>query len=414
LRFSKISLAIFILIFSIILSVNTFNVWAVEPEPSVSSSAEFAIIIDIDKGQVLFEKQADKQFSALLLSKLMTALISIEKLPPNSNVTVSANAAAAQHHEVTLESGNIYKLDELLAANLLAMSDNSATALFEAVESNPEEFVKLMNSKVTSLSMNSTKFDTPLGRDEDSYTTVRDMSNLMINALNTQPFRDIFCSTIRFINTLSMNPRGYVRNTNEVLFNYEWAKGGCLLSTDEGLISSIIYANRNDMNLLQITINSSVESYIEESISMFDYCFFGFEKTLLVAKGEVLDATVISNESLPLIAANDVFYISPKGKNIIKSNELLLIENVSTPIEEGSYMGSIKYTLTDGTTISVSVQAGSNIYSSSAALNDILEALNSNKDIVTLIMIISSFIAIIIISNSWHFFSKKISRKQIK
>lgn len=378
----------------------------------VEIQAEAAMVLDLDHGQILYDQYADKQFSARVLSKLMTALIAVETLPAGSSVTASINAAAASDPQITITAGSIYKLEDLLSASILTLSDNACIALYEAIEQDADKFTALMNAKAASLSLSNTLFTTPLGKEDTvSYTTVRDLALFMQYAFNIQAYKDIFCSPVRWSSDLTDN--GIIRNSNDMFWDYyytNYTKGGILLDLGDQRVSAITYATRRNMNLLTITISTPSSSYIKDISKLFDHCFMGFEKRTLVQKDQNLKTITVAGESLSLLATNEVSYIAPIGSSYIQSEQALLLEEIKAPIETGAYMGTIKYTLEDGTIITVPVQAGNTIYSNSATLNDIIITLTSNKDILTLILALCGFEVLLGI----FYITKVISRKRAK
>ncbi len=406
-----------IIFFQIILCFNPLEVYG--DTPTLEISSESALAIDLDSGQILYEKYSDLQLDSKLLSELMTVLLAIEKNPSGSFITASTNAAELSSSSVTLNSGVIYKSDDLISAAILTLSDAACTALYESVSADKTAFVELMNDKASSLGMSNTLFSDPCGKGSDiSYTTARDIASFMVHAFNVEAFNENFRSNIRFIDT-SINSKGFIKNTNDILWRYEYADGGVLKIPESGKISSITYSSNEGMNLLVISLNSSPESdvYIGDITKIFEYCFSTYEKQTLVYKGQNMHSITVSDENLSLIAANDVTYIAPKGSDNIANAEMQLIKNLSAPIEQGSYMGIIKYTLLDGTVINVTLLAKNSIYSSNSTLNDAISVLLANKDIVNLIIIllfIELLLIIFHIKNKTNIYIKKKKYKDSK
>ena len=365
----------------------------------VEISAESAIVIDLDRGQVLYERYVDRQFPARMLSRLMTTLIATEKYPDvSTQITVSTNAAEAGGYEdIVLKAGSMYQVDDIISASMMTMTNNTCTALFESVDTNSENFVGIMNARAQSMSLKNTLFTTPTGEFDDiCYTTAKDISLFMQYTFGVQVYKDIFLSKIRFVDK-SVKESGYLQNKNEVLWRYNYSSGGVFIDMGDNKVSTITFASRNDMNLLTIMINASSEKYVDDVSSLFEHCFFSYERNVLAKKGQKLSEIEVGNETLELIASSDVYYLARKGKSFISNAELVLTEEIETPVVEGRHIGSIRYTLEDGTRILVPLQAANSIYSDNALLNDILKKLTSNSDVVLLILALVGLEVILVV-----------------
>ena len=374
-------------------------------------SAEAAIIIDLDRGQVLFEKYADRQFAGPMISKLMTILIAAENYIPQTGMTITASINAAEtpgRDNINLIAGNIYKTEDIISTAIMTLSENMCTALYESIEPDPDKFVEIMNTKSESLAITNTLFSTPCGKiDEICYTTPRDIATFMQHALNIAFFNEVFSSRVRFVDN-GLKPSGLIENDNDLFKRYDGMKGGTAIFFDDGKVSTITCVEKNNMKILSVLLYESKNKYISENIELFDYCFDTYERIMLAEKGKRVMDIEVGDETLHLIASNDIYYITKKGEDSIVEYEHLLIEDITAPVMAGTHAGTIRYTLEDGTKILVSLQAENNIYSSKITMEEIIEKISSNKDVLQLVYILLILEGLLIIYYGTKFIVKKL------
>lgn len=390
------------------LSHSPVLLWA-EEENSITISAESAIVLDLEHRQILFEKNADAPLTQSFVSNIMTTIIAIDTMAPGSLITASTNAVAENTEDVRLQAGAIYTLEDLLSASILTLSDNAAIALYEAIDADSEKFIGQMASKAASLSMKKTIFAAPYSNGKTkTETTARDISFMMEYAYNTTAFHDIFCSNIQFVSE-EINEKEFLKNSNDMLWRYNYAIGGLTSKESADTVSAITYVNRNDMHLLIVLLNAPAanNAYIADTAALSDYAVTSYEKNTLATTGQVLYEATVAGETISLIAANDVTYLAPYGNNYITDADPLLIHNLTPPIKAGDYIGSMRYKLEDGTVINVSMLAQTGIYSRYATLNDMIAILSANQEITTIISIVAGVVLLLACYHLARYIQKK-------
>jgi len=123
-------------------------------------------------------------------TKVMTALLVLEKLPLDRYVTVSPRATSVQPTKLSLKPGERYKVRDLLYAILLKSANDASVVLAEAVAGSEQNFVKLMNQRAKQIGAQHTKFANSHGlpsKRVSQYTTAYDMYLIFRQALK-HPF----------------------------------------------------------------------------------------------------------------------------------------------------------------------------------------------------------------------------------
>ena len=145
-------------------------------------SAVSAVVVDSQNGGILYSKNANLRLPPASTTKVMTALIALEKLPFQRQIPVSTHASNIAPSKAGLAAGVSYKAIDLVIASLVSSSNDAAVALAEAISGNEKEFAVLMNNKARSLGMKDTKFINPTGlteRGRTQYSTAMDLTKLM-------------------------------------------------------------------------------------------------------------------------------------------------------------------------------------------------------------------------------------------
>ena len=156
-------------------------------------SATAAVLMDADMGQVLYEKNGDRQMLIASTTKIMTALVVLEHAAPDDVITVTPDHMA-EGSSMYLRAGETVRVEELLYGLLLCSGNDAALALTECA-GGLTPFVALMNEKAAALGMAHTSFANPNGLDADGhYSTARDMAVLAAAAVENPTFRRI-CSS---------------------------------------------------------------------------------------------------------------------------------------------------------------------------------------------------------------------------
>ena len=206
-------------------------------EVRFSMYSQYALLINISNGRILFDHQADVQTYPASVTKIMTILIGLESGDMDDEVTVIADFNELFIAEA-MQSGFVYgevrTLSEILYAIMLPSGAEATWALANHVAGSYEAFVDLMNEKAEELGMTDTHFVTATGlHDDNHYTTANDIAILLQYALKIPEFRDIF--TTRTYELASPNSLGSIMQSTFFRFVPEPAfEGGEILGGRTG------------------------------------------------------------------------------------------------------------------------------------------------------------------------------------
>ena len=174
------------IIFSIFISLINFKVY------SFDIKAPSVVLQDFLSGEILYEKDADREIYPASMTKIMTSIIAFEMLKNgeinlDDKFLVSEKAwklSTAGYSSMFIMVGDEVSVENLLRGIIVASGNDACIALAEGIAGSEEEFAVIMTSKAKEIGMNNTNFSNSSGiNDPDNYTTLKDiliMSNYLI------------------------------------------------------------------------------------------------------------------------------------------------------------------------------------------------------------------------------------------
>ena len=262
-------------------------------EASFTTNANYksAVLIEKNSKQVLFENASDEKLPIASVTKLMTILITLEKIEEGSislddKVTVSANASGMGGSQIFLDADNEYVLGELLKSVIVASANDSSVALAEYIAGSENNFVRLMNERAKELKMTNTNYANCTGLPSaEGYSTAYDQALLLSAVLDYDTYHTY--SSIWYEDFIHPSGRAtQMANTNKLSRYYEGCIAGKTGSTNEAKYCLAVGAKRNDMSLISVVLGAdSSQERFKCASDLLNYGFENFEiKTLFSDK----------------------------------------------------------------------------------------------------------------------------------
>lgn len=222
--------------------------------PSVSASG--VMLIDAISGQEIYSLNPDEPRAMASLTKIMTALLILERHSLQETVTVAPIADNIGGSTVNLVAGERFTVGSMMKALLLPSANDAAYALAVFDGRSVGAFVKAMNERAATLGLRNTHFANPAGLDNSAqFSTPRDLAWLTLAALKNSHFRDIVGT--RTARLSSFENRSFdVKNTNEMLHYNQGVYGVKTGTTDRAGECLILLFTEGDHSYLLILLGS--------------------------------------------------------------------------------------------------------------------------------------------------------------
>ena len=221
-----------------------------------SISASSAIAMDLDTGRVLYGYNLNEPKLIASTTKIMTAIIAIEKGNINEVIEVSDIIYEAYGSAIYIEKGENLTLKDLLYGLILRSGNDAALVIAEYISGSKEEFVYLMNEYANNLNMKNTIFYNPHGLEENNgdanKSTPLDMAKLTKYAMQNSIFREIF-KTKKY--TVKTNYKSYVWHNKNKLLNEDYITGGKTGFTELARRTLVTTGSKNNINVVVVTLN---------------------------------------------------------------------------------------------------------------------------------------------------------------
>lgn len=307
-------------------------------------SARSCILTDAESGRVLYEKNADEFLPIASTTKILTAMVVLERCDLADEVVIPPECADVEGSSMGLTPGETVSVEDLLYGLMLQSGNDAAVALAVHAAGSVEAFAARMNETCAALGLTRTHFENPHGLDaEGQGSTARELAVIARSAMENETFRRIVATERKTI-----GEKTYV-NHNRLLRDYPGAVGvktGYTTAAGRILVSC---AERNGMKLLCVTI-ADPNDWADHT-ALFDWGFAeyrmfeggGIRYVLPVFSGRAQACAVVPKTAPRLLLRQGE---TPKIR-------AALPRFVFAPLKKGQSLGTLTLTAPDGTETSV-------------------------------------------------------------
>ena len=318
-------------------------------------TAPSALLMEAHTGTVIFEKNAQEARPAASITKLMTLLLTFERLADQTitlqdPVTVSANAARQTGSQAFLDASSTYTVEQLLKATVISSANDAAVALAEHLAGTEESFVRQMNEKAAQLQLENTHYVNSTGLPaQGQYTCARDVATIA-NALCAHP--DYFKYSSVWMDTLT-HPSGRVTdltNTNRLVRFYEGCDGFKTGSTNEAKYCLCATAEKNSMRLIAIVLGvPNSQTRFDEARAMMDWGFSTYAREEICKTGDLtglsLPVKLGRKEAVDVAIGKGLSLLLQTGDKAGITLHCTLPETLTAPVEKGQEVGQVQVLL---------------------------------------------------------------------
>jgi D-alanyl-D-alanine carboxypeptidase (penicillin-binding protein 5/6) len=313
--------------------------------PSVKAKA--AIVADAG-GEVLYERDADRRVAMASITKVMTALLTLENARPNEVVKVSGHAPSVGESTFDLRPGERLRVRDLLTAALVQSANDAAYALAAFIgHGKVRAFVRLMNERAAELGLENTHYVRPDGLDAHGhYSSARDTLTLAREAMKNALFR-------RIVRTRAGVVAGrHLYVWNDLLRTYPGAIGVKTGHTDKAGWSEVAAARREGVTLYAVLLGGPSRARRNHDLSaLLDWGFAHYGRVRLIAPGRTYATAAIpfSDSRIPLVASRGAGAEVRLGRPLVE--RIVAPTQVDVPVRRGQPVGEVR--VYDGTRLVV-------------------------------------------------------------
>jgi len=310
-------------------------------------SAQGAVLLCVNNGEYILDKDSEKQMPMASTTKILTALMALEQASSENKVVTVTADMYAEGSSMYLKAGYQLTLRDLAVGMMTVSGNDAANAAALTMADSTEAFADLMNQKAQQIGMKNSNFVTPSGLDNDNhYSTARDMAQLMAYAMCNEDFAEITgqkTAKVEFV-----EPQSTIKtytNHNRLLSLYQYCNGGKTGFTKKAGRCLVTSAEKDGVKLIAVTLSAGDDW--NDHIKMYDY---GFSTLTVLDKDKTAYDTVVpvvggTCDSVEVSALSNDVIVVPKdavGKIEAKVN---MPKFLYAPVEKGQAVGKIVYTI---------------------------------------------------------------------
>ncbi len=333
---------LFCLLFLVIFSFK--NIYA---NTNLNLVCKTHVAINADGNTVLFDDNANERVYPASTTKILTAIIVLEKLKLDDEITITPQMMAQVPYDSSVMSifaNETYTVKDLLYGLLLVSGNDVAIVFADTISGNMNDFSVLMNEKVKEIGCKNTNFVNAHGyHDDNHYTTAYDMALIFNYCIKNDTFKEIISTKeIRVSPTNNLSRILVLENSNQMFYEdspvyCKEIQGGKTGFTYDALGTFIGYAIKDNMTIIIGSFGGMADengnsSRFSDTLKISNYIFNTFEKKTFAKKGDFsFSYTDLTNKKVYTIGlAKDMEYVVPKKQIIEYTVDLNNTEKIST------------------------------------------------------------------------------------
>jgi serine-type D-Ala-D-Ala carboxypeptidase (penicillin-binding protein 5/6) len=324
-----------LLLVLVALAVATPAEAAVDPP----SSGARAVLVATGAGEVLYERSPERELPMASITKLMTAIVVLERKRPGDLMTVRETAAGVGESSVHLLVGEKLSVRDLLAAALIQSANDAAFALAAGTAGSVSEFVGLMNAKARQLGLAHTHFVRPDGLDVPGhYSSARDVLKLARVAMKKPLVRRLVA-----MQSATIAGGRSLFSWNDLLGRYPGLIGVKTGHTNAAGWCEVAAARRDGVTIYTVVLGSPSRAQRNADLTRllaWGQDFFGPLQVISTGHTYATSAIRLGEDRLPLVAARPVSAVVRLDQPLVET--VVAPGLVSGPVEGGASLGEVR------------------------------------------------------------------------
>lgn len=316
--------------------------------------AKSAVLMDVDTGSVLYEKNAHDKLPPASVTKVMTMLLVMEaihagQITLQDLVTISPRAASMGGSQLFMEAGEQQKVETLMKGIAVASANDACVAMAEYTGGTESGFIDMMNKKAAKLGMKETNFVNTNGLPvPNHYASAYDiglMSKELMKYDEPRKWFAIWTDTIQV--GLDGKPKTDfgITNTNKLIRTYPGANGIKTGFTEEAGYCLSASASKGDLTLIAVIMGApSSKIRFDEAARLLDYGFALYDHVPIAKKGDTISHVKISKgqkDEIKAVAPENIGLLVKKGEKETVKAENRCDSLIAAPVKKGQKVGEM-------------------------------------------------------------------------
>lgn len=323
---------------------------------TVYADAYMLINLDDEDFPVVAQKNQDKRKFPASLTKMVTAMVTINNVSDLSEKTKVSKAAimalANTGASVAgLKPGDELTVEQLLYLTMVQSACDACQVLAEYVAGSVDQFVKMMNIWVKSIGCENTNFVNPDGlHDDNHYSTAADMAKIAIKAMEDSTFEKIATTPRYEYNGRTFVHTNFMMDKFHVSYYYEYASGIKTGSTSQAGYCLVTQASKDGYNYLAVVMDSPLKmlkgydtkcSFIDAR-TLFEWAFKSLKYSTVVNGDDVIAEVPVNNgkdaDTVQLVAQEDITTLVPVSldPSAVMVQPVDMPQELDAPVKKGS------------------------------------------------------------------------------
>jgi D-alanyl-D-alanine carboxypeptidase (penicillin-binding protein 5/6) len=309
--------------------------------PSISAPA--AIVIDARTGERIYARNIHTRRSIASTTKLMTALITLERTTPDEVFTAPPYPGSAGESVIGLRAGERMSVHDLLRALMLPSANDAAYDLAVNIGGSQSRFVRMMNAHARELGLDDTHYSTPIGLDDaGNYSSASDLARLAARLMQNRRLAHIVNLPAARLRTGSHVRR--VINRNDLVARYPFVDGVKTGHTNGAGYVLVGAAHGHGARVISVVLGTSgIGARDADSLALLRYGVGQFRRVRPVVKDRTYATAKVryyDDRTVRLVAARDAAFTVRRGRPVRR--HVIAPKEVEGPLRAGERVGSIQ------------------------------------------------------------------------
>jgi D-alanyl-D-alanine carboxypeptidase (penicillin-binding protein 5/6) len=308
-----------------------------------SIGAPSFIVIDAKTGERMYSRAPNARRSIASTTKLMTALITLERTQPDDVFTAPPYPSGAGESTIGLGAGERMSVHDLLRALMLPSANDAAYDLAVNIGGSRSRFVRMMNAHARALGLDGTHYSTPIGLDDPgNYSTAGDLARLAAKDMESARLQ-------RIVNLPSARLRSGSRvrrviNRNDLVARYSFVDGVKTGHTNSAGYVLVGAAHGNGARVISVVLGtSSIGARDADSLALLRWGVEQFRRVQPIVRGRTYARAKVryyDDRTVRLVAARDVRLTVRRGRPVRR--RVMAPHELEGPVDAGERVGSVQ------------------------------------------------------------------------